>query len=135
MWKSFNKLHDNFLWYIFIKVLDLVAAVNTLHDLSAQQLRKLIKDSGTYIIRYVADDGSQFQIDAEKFARCLPLRLIAVIMAWERDKSTFRYLLCGILQLHSMCDLASRCLKSAERSASSPKAVRLGQVFARLSAV
>ncbi|XP_073137546.1 nodulin homeobox isoform X2 [Henckelia pumila] len=92
-------------------VLDLVAAVNTLHELSAQQLSKLIKDSGNSIIRYVAEDGSQFQIDAEKFARYLPLHLIAVIMAWERDKSTFKYLLCGILLLHSMCDLASRVPK------------------------
>lgn len=92
-------------------VLDLVAAVNTLHELSAQQLSKLIKDSGNSIIRYVAEDGSHFQIDVEKFARYLPLHLIAVIMAWERDKSTFKYLLCGILLLHSMCDLASRVPK------------------------
>ncbi|KAG6394740.1 hypothetical protein SASPL_145330 [Salvia splendens] len=28
-----------------------------------------------------------------------------------REKSTFKYLLCGILQLHSMCDLASRVPK------------------------
>ncbi|XP_073148369.1 nodulin homeobox-like [Henckelia pumila] len=88
-------------------VLDLVAAVNTLHELSAQQLSKLIKDSGNCVIRYVAEYGSQFQIDAEKFARYLPLHLIAVIMAWERDKSTFRYLLCGNILLHSICDLAS----------------------------
>ncbi|XP_075524133.1 nodulin homeobox isoform X1 [Primulina tabacum] len=92
-------------------VLDLVAAVNTLHELSAQQLSKLIKDSGNSIIQYVAEDGSQCQIDVEKFARYLPLHLIAVIMAWERDKSTFKYLLCGILLLHSMCDLASRVPK------------------------
>ncbi|XP_073302747.1 nodulin homeobox-like [Primulina huaijiensis] len=92
-------------------VLDLVAAVNTLHELSAQQLSKLIKDYGNSIIRYVAEDGSHFQIDVEKFARYLPLHLIAVIMAWERDKSTFKYLLCGILLLHSMCDLASRVPK------------------------
>ncbi|XP_011079764.1 nodulin homeobox isoform X3 [Sesamum indicum] len=32
-------------------------------------------------------------------------------MSWERDKSTFKYLLCGILLLHSMCDLASRVPK------------------------
>lgn len=51
------------------------------------------------------------QVDLEKFARYLPLHLIAVIMAWERDKSTFKYLLCGILLLHSMCDLASRVPK------------------------
>ncbi|KZV54339.1 hypothetical protein F511_03594 [Dorcoceras hygrometricum] len=92
-------------------VLDLVAAVNTLHELSAQQLCKLIKESGNSIIRYITEDGSHFQIDVEKFARYLPLHLISVIMAWERDKSTFKYLLCGILLLHSMCDLASRVPK------------------------
>ncbi|XP_042044031.1 uncharacterized protein LOC121789713 isoform X1 [Salvia splendens] len=32
-------------------------------------------------------------------------------MVWEREKSTFKYLLCGILLLHSMCDLASRVPK------------------------
>ncbi|XP_042027572.1 uncharacterized protein LOC121774762 isoform X2 [Salvia splendens] len=50
-------------------------------------------------------------VDLEKFARNLPLHLIATIMVWEREKSTFKYLLCGILQLHSMCDLASRVPK------------------------
>lgn len=62
MLQSFTNLHDNFLWYFFVKVLDLVAAVNTLHELSAQQLSKLIKDSGNSIIRYVAEDGSHFQV-------------------------------------------------------------------------
>ncbi|KAG6403390.1 hypothetical protein SASPL_135608 [Salvia splendens] len=33
------------------------------------------------------------------------------IMVWEKEKSTFKYLLCGILLLHSMCDLASRVPK------------------------
>ncbi|XP_042014379.1 uncharacterized protein LOC121789710 isoform X2 [Salvia splendens] len=32
-------------------------------------------------------------------------------MVWEKEKSTFKYLLCGILRLHSMCDLASRVPK------------------------
>ncbi|EYU46643.1 hypothetical protein MIMGU_mgv1a001710mg [Erythranthe guttata] len=32
-------------------------------------------------------------------------------MDWERDRSTFKYLLCGVLLLHSMCDLASRVPK------------------------
>lgn len=59
------------------------------------------------------------QIDVEKFARYLPLHLIAVIMAWERDKSTFKYLLCGILLLHSMCDLASRVPKIEQVNQSS----------------
>ncbi|KAG6435171.1 hypothetical protein SASPL_100041 [Salvia splendens] len=91
--------------------LDLIAAVKGLHELSPQQLGKLIKDSGNNVVRHIAEDGSCIQVDLEKFARYLPLHLIAVIMAWERDKSTFKYLLCGILLLHSMCDLASRVPK------------------------
>ncbi|KAG6394768.1 hypothetical protein SASPL_145358 [Salvia splendens] len=55
--------------------------------------------------------GFSAEVDLEKFARNLPLHLIAAIMVWEREKSTFKYLLCGILQLHSMCDLASRVPK------------------------
>ncbi|XP_057782461.1 nodulin homeobox-like [Salvia miltiorrhiza] len=91
--------------------LDLIAAVKGLHELSPQQLGKLIRDSGNNVVRHIAEDGSCIQVDLEKFARYLPLHLIAVIMAWERDKSTFKYLLCGILLLHSMCDLASRVPK------------------------
>ncbi|XP_011079762.1 nodulin homeobox isoform X1 [Sesamum indicum] len=91
--------------------LDLIAAVKGLHELSPQQLSKLIRDSGNNVVRHIAEDGSHIQVDLEKFARYLPLHLIAVIMSWERDKSTFKYLLCGILLLHSMCDLASRVPK------------------------
>ncbi|KAH6813999.1 hypothetical protein C2S51_023017 [Perilla frutescens var. frutescens] len=91
--------------------LDLIAAVKGLHELSPQQLGKLIRDSGNNVVHHISEDGSQIQVDLEKFARYLPLHLIAVIMAWERDKSTFKYLLCGILLLHSMCDLASRVPK------------------------
>ncbi|CAA0828151.1 Unknown protein [Striga hermonthica] len=92
-------------------VLDLIAAVKGLHELSPQQLTKLIRDSGNNIVRHIAEDGSHIQVDLEKFARYLPLHLIAVVMAWERDKATFKYLLCGVLLLHSMCDLASRVPK------------------------
>ncbi|KAK4407073.1 Nodulin homeobox [Sesamum angolense] len=91
--------------------LDLIAAVKGLHELSPQQLSKLIRDSGNNVVRHIAEDGSHIQVDLEKFARYLPVHLIAVIMSWERDKSTFKYLLCGILLLHSMCDLASRVPK------------------------
>ncbi|XP_042035008.1 nodulin homeobox-like isoform X6 [Salvia splendens] len=100
--------------------LDLIAAVKGLHELSPQQLGKLIKDSGNNVVRHIAEDGSCIQVDLEKFARCLPLHLIAVIMAWERDKSTFKYLLCGILLLHSMCDLASRVPKIEQETHTIP---------------
>ncbi|XP_041990693.1 nodulin homeobox-like isoform X1 [Salvia splendens] len=91
--------------------LDLIAAVKGLHELSPQQLGKLIRDSGNNVVRHIVEDGSCIQVDLEKLARNLPLHLIAVIMAWERDKATLRYLLYGILLLHSMCDLASRVPK------------------------
>ncbi|PIN26056.1 hypothetical protein CDL12_01192 [Handroanthus impetiginosus] len=94
-----------------VKVLDIIAAVKGLHDLTPQQLNKRIRDSGNNVVQHIAEDGSHIQIDLERFARYLPLHLIAVIIAWERDKSTFKYLLCGILLLHSMCDLASRVPK------------------------
>ncbi|CAA0832079.1 Unknown protein [Striga hermonthica] len=91
--------------------LDLIAAVKGLHVLSPQQLTQLIRDSGNNIVQHIAEDGSHIQVDMEKIARYLPLHLIAVIMAWERDKATFKYLFCGVLLLHSMCDLASRVPK------------------------
>ncbi|KAL3849810.1 hypothetical protein ACJIZ3_011692 [Penstemon smallii] len=90
---------------------DIISAVKRLHELNAQQLSKLISDSGSNVIRHTAEDGSHIQIDVEKFARHLPCHFIAVIMSWERDKSTFKYLLCGILLLHAMCDLAARVPK------------------------
>ncbi|CAA3029924.1 Probable receptor-like protein kinase At5g24010 [Olea europaea subsp. europaea] len=93
------------------EALDLIAAVKGLHGLTSQQLSKLIRDSGNNILQHSTEDGLLVQIDVEKFARNLPAHLISVVMAWEREKSTFKYLLCGILLLHSMCDLASRVPK------------------------
>lgn len=93
------------------EALDLIAAVKGLHGLTSQQLSKLIRDSGNSILQHITEDGSLVQIDVEKFARNLPAHLISVVMAREREKSTFKYLLCGILLLHSMCDLASRVPK------------------------
>ncbi|KAL2535344.1 sequence-specific DNA binding [Forsythia ovata] len=93
------------------EALDLIAAVQGLHGLTSQQLSKLIRDSGNNILQHITEEGSHVQIDVEKFARNLPAHLISVVMAWEREKSTFKYLLCGILLLHSMCDLASRVPK------------------------
>ncbi|KAK6141302.1 hypothetical protein DH2020_024938 [Rehmannia glutinosa] len=43
-------------------VLDLIAAVKGLHELSPQQLSKLIRDSGNNIVRHIAEDGSHIQI-------------------------------------------------------------------------
>ncbi|GER26510.1 trafficking protein particle complex subunit 2-like protein [Striga asiatica] len=79
--------------------LDLIAAVKGLDELSPQQLTQLIRDSGNNI----AEVGSHIQVDMEKFARYLPLHLIAAIMAWEMDIQVFCfveffcYILCVIL--------------------------------------
>nr|KYP58577.1 hypothetical protein KK1_013991 [Cajanus cajan] len=44
----------------------------------------------------------------EKLAVSLPLHLTSQLMSPVRDEAMFRYLLCGIRLLHSLCDLASR---------------------------
>ncbi|KAK7852782.1 nodulin homeobox [Quercus suber] len=51
---------------------------------------------------------SATEIDMEKLASFLPLHLLGVLMSSDRDETLFRYLLCGIRLLHSLCDLASR---------------------------
>lgn len=52
-----------------------------------------------------------FQIDTEKFVGFLPLHLIAVLTSSGRDEALFRYLLCGLRLLHSLCELAPRNAK------------------------
>lgn len=59
-----------------------------------------------------------FQIDVEKLAASLPLHLIAVLISSDKDEALFRYLLCGIRLLHSMCDLAPRHAKLEQVSCS-----------------
>ena len=49
-----------------------------------------------------------FQIDVEKLAGFLPLHLIAVLISSDKDEALFKYLLCGLRFLHSLCDLAPR---------------------------
>ncbi|XP_042042013.1 uncharacterized protein LOC121787365 [Salvia splendens] len=68
-------------------------------------------DSGCSSWLQAPPTSKQSPVDMEKYARNLPRHLIAVIMDWEMDKSTFKYLLCGILLLHSMIHLASRVPK------------------------
>lgn len=48
------------------------------------------------------------QIDVEKLAGFLPLHLIAVLISSDKDEALFKYLLCGLRLLHSLCDLAPR---------------------------
>lgn len=46
----------------FVKVLDLIAAVKGLHELSAEQISELIRDSGNNVVRHIAEDGSHMQV-------------------------------------------------------------------------
>lgn len=50
----------------FIKALDLIAAVKGLHELSPQQLGKLIRDSGNNVVRHIGEDGSYIQVIRKK---------------------------------------------------------------------
>ena len=59
-----------------------------------------------------------FQIDVEKLARYLPTHLIARVMLSEKDEALFKYLLCGIRLLHSLCDLAPKHSKLEQVSTS-----------------
>lgn len=47
----------------------------------------------------------------EKLAGSLPLHLVLVLMSDDGGEAKFRYLLCGVRLLHSLCDLASRNYK------------------------
>ena len=49
-----------------------------------------------------------FQIDVEKLACFLPLHLMAVLISSNRDEALYKYLLCGVRLLYSLCDLAPR---------------------------
>lgn len=52
-----------------------------------------------------------YQIDMEKLVTFLPLHLLGVLTSSNRDEDMFRYLLCGIRLLYSLCDLAPRHAK------------------------
>ncbi|KAL6208511.1 hypothetical protein ACLB2K_019460 [Fragaria x ananassa] len=97
-----------------LQVIDLVSAVKELHGLSSQELGKLLKDSDNFTIQYVTEKESFLKIDVEKLASSLPLHFIAVLMSSDQDEALFRYLLCGIRLLHSLCDLAPRNPKLEE---------------------
>ncbi|XP_058200229.1 nodulin homeobox [Rhododendron vialii] len=90
------------------QAVDLISAVKELHNVGSLGLTKLIKDSENNIIQTFTQIGSSSQFDVEKIARCLPLHLIAKVMLSARDEASYKYLLCGIRLVHSLCDLAPR---------------------------
>ncbi|XP_052211563.1 nodulin homeobox isoform X2 [Diospyros lotus] len=89
------------------QAVDLISAVKELHKLSTLELNKLI-NSENFVLQMFTETGSSILIEVEKFARYLPLHLVAKVMLSERDEALFKYLLCGVRLLHSLCDLAPR---------------------------
>ncbi|KAF5447022.1 hypothetical protein F2P56_032607 [Juglans regia] len=93
------------------QAIDLIAAVKDLHGLSSQELNKLLRDSENFTIHYRTEKGSMIKIDMDKLATFLPLHLLGVLISSDREEALFRYLLCGIRLLHTMCDLSPRHAK------------------------
>ncbi|KAJ1379416.1 nodulin homeobox [Sesbania bispinosa] len=92
-------------------VIDLVSAVKELHGLNSTDLYRLLRDAENFTIHYLTAKGLLLKIDMDKLAGSLPLHLTAVLISSDRDEAMFRYLLCGIRLLHSLCDLAPRLPK------------------------
>ncbi|KAF7823558.1 nodulin homeobox isoform X1 [Senna tora] len=90
------------------QVTDMILAVKELHGLNSQELNRLLRDSDNFTIHYQTRKGSIIKIDMEKLAGSLPLHLTAVLISCDRDESLFRYMLCGIRLLQSLCDLSPR---------------------------
>ncbi|KAG2673576.1 hypothetical protein I3760_13G098800 [Carya illinoinensis] len=93
------------------QAIDLIAAVKELHGLSSQELNKLLRDSENFTIHHLTEKGSMIKIDMDKLATFLPLHLLGVLISSDREEALFRYLLCGIRLLHTMCDLSPRHAK------------------------
>ncbi|KAG4961318.1 hypothetical protein JHK87_037951 [Glycine soja] len=97
-------MHTNYLSY----AISLISAVKELQGVTALDLNKLLRDSENFTIHYLTEKGSLLKIDMEKLVGSLPLHLTTLLMSAVRDEALFRYLLCGIRLLHSLCELASR---------------------------
>lgn len=67
-----------------------------------------IKFFFSYFLSPWNDKILMLQIDVDRFARHLPLHLIAALVNWRPDEALFEYLLSGFRLLHSLCDLAPR---------------------------
>ncbi|GLT57486.1 hypothetical protein SLA2020_304540 [Shorea laevis] len=93
------------------QAINVISAVKEIHRLSSHELSKLLRDSENFTINFVNEKELSDKIDMEKLASCLPLHLIAVLISSDRDEAVFRYLLCGLRLLHSLCDLAPRHAK------------------------
>ncbi|KAL0826482.1 hypothetical protein Bca101_050159 [Brassica carinata] len=81
----------------------LIPAVNGLHWRESLEIHKLLQDNKDFCIYY----NNVEKISVEKLAVALPVHLLAVIKAPDRDDK-FEYLLSGIRLLHTLCELISR---------------------------
>ncbi|CAF2141395.1 unnamed protein product [Brassica rapa subsp. narinosa] len=81
----------------------LIPAVNGLHWRDSLEIHKLLQDNKDFCIYY----NNVEKISVEKLAVALPVHLLAVIKAHNRDDK-FEYLLSGIRLLHTLCELTSR---------------------------
>ncbi|XP_061373197.1 nodulin homeobox-like isoform X2 [Gastrolobium bilobum] len=93
------------------QVIDMISAVKELHGLKSQDLYRLLRDAENFTIHHHTGKGLLLKIDMDKLAGSLPLHLTAMLISSDRDEAMFRYLLCGIRLLHSLCDLAPRLPK------------------------
>ncbi|CAL0329122.1 unnamed protein product [Lupinus luteus] len=93
------------------QVIDFRSAVNELNGINSQDLYRLLKDAENFTIHYLTKKESLLKIDMDKLVKHLPVHLTAVLMRSGRDEGMFRYLLCGIRLLHSLCNVAPRLPK------------------------
>ncbi|KAL5082466.1 hypothetical protein RYX36_010887 [Vicia faba] len=91
-----------------VQVLRLTPSVKQLHGVTSQDFNNLLKDSENLTINYRTSTGLLLKLDLEKLAGLLPAHLASELISSKRDESLFRYLLCGVRLLHSLCDLSSR---------------------------
>eukprot|EP00250_Pteridium_aquilinum_P010833 c19659_g1_i1 orf=891-3962(+) len=90
------------------KGLDVFGAVEELHNLSAKEMNKLLRDSQhLFTLRLRTGRGSFLRVNLERLVSRLPLHLLACL-ASRGTEPRLRYLLRGVRLLHSLSDLALR---------------------------
>ncbi|CAN8308599.1 unnamed protein product [Cochlearia groenlandica] len=91
----------------------LVPALKSLHWRSSLEIHKLLKDHRDLCIVYnygEEEEGPSQKINVEKMIRLLPMHLMAVLMANDRD-DMYQHVLCGIRLLNTLCELTPRHAK------------------------
>ncbi|KAI5065048.1 hypothetical protein GOP47_0019743 [Adiantum capillus-veneris] len=92
----------------YVDGLDVFGAVEELHNLSAKEMNKLLRDSQhLFTLRLRTGRGSFLRVNLERLVSRLPLHLLACL-ASRGTEPRLRYLLRGVRLLHSFSDLALR---------------------------